>query len=267
MLVLTQASAGAFLADLAARATGMVVPPALPMLGLALGLAGIAASLLHLGRPLYAYRALIGLRHSWLSREVAAFGLFANLALAHAAAVLWRPELATATAAAVGSAAVAAVGCSVMVYHVVRRPFWHATLSGTRFAGTAVVAGLAAVLVVSAGSRPAALALAAAMWARLASDVLVLSHLRDPRLTPLRRSAVLLCGPLVRGSVVRLVLGLVGGLALPMLLVALGEAVPTVLRVEVAGVAFLAVLGGELAERALFFMAVVRPKMPGGLPS
>jgi len=34
-----------------------------------------------------------------------------------------------------------------------------------------------------------------------------------------------------------------------------------------AWLALAAVLGGELAERYLFFAAVVRPKMPGGLAS
>ena len=52
---------------------------------LALGLLALAASTLHLGRPLYAFRAMLGLRHSWLSREIVAFGLFATLATAYAA--------------------------------------------------------------------------------------------------------------------------------------------------------------------------------------
>ena len=34
----------------------------------------------HLGRPLYAFRAVLGLRHSWLSREIVAFGAFAGSA-------------------------------------------------------------------------------------------------------------------------------------------------------------------------------------------
>ena len=37
----------------------------------------LGVSVLHLGRPQHAYRAVIGLRHSWLSREILAFGLFA----------------------------------------------------------------------------------------------------------------------------------------------------------------------------------------------
>jgi Fe-S-cluster-containing dehydrogenase component len=137
MLVLTQASVGGFVADLVGRWAGLGVPAALAVFSLAVGLAGVAASLLHLGRPLYAYRALIGLRHSWLSREVAAFGLFAALAPAHAAAALFRPALATTSAALASAAGAAAVGCSVMVYHAVKRPFWHAATAGAKFAGTA----------------------------------------------------------------------------------------------------------------------------------
>lgn len=257
MLVLTQASAGGFLADFLARWSGVAVPAALPALALALGLIGINASLLHLGRPLLAYRALIGLRHSWLSREIAAFGLFANLALAHTAATFLRPGLAAATAPAVASAGVFAVFCSVMVYHVVRRPFWRASISGAKFAGTSVVLGLAVALAATGGARAVGLGLAAATAAKLALDASVLVHLRDPRMTILRRSAVLLTGPLAWVAVCRLVLGLLGGVALPLLTPGAG--------VVMASAAFLAVLGGEIAERYLFFSAVVRPKMPGGL--
>ncbi len=267
MLVLTQAAAGGFLADFVGRALGLHPPLALTLLSLMIGLAGIAASLLHLGRPLYAYRALIGLRHSWLSREVAAFGLFANLALLHTAAVLWRPGLAFVMSAAAATAGIAAVACSVMVYHVVRRPFWHATITGIKFAGTVVVAGFGAGFAASAGARPVALGFAAAVMLKLITDALILTHLHDPRLTLLRRSAVLLLGPLVRLSMLRVGLGVLGGVVLPLLIVAAGETLAVSLRAGLAAIVLFAVIGGELAERTLFFQAVVRPKMPGGLPS
>ncbi|MGB3564148.1 MAG: DmsC/YnfH family molybdoenzyme membrane anchor subunit [Thermoanaerobaculia bacterium] len=41
----------------------------------------LAVSTLHLGRPLRAWRAVLNIRHSWLSREVASFSAFAGLAL------------------------------------------------------------------------------------------------------------------------------------------------------------------------------------------
>ena len=54
---------------------------------LGFGLLALAASLFHLGRPQFAFRAVLGLRHSWLSREIVAFGAFAALASLYAGAV------------------------------------------------------------------------------------------------------------------------------------------------------------------------------------
>ncbi len=95
MLVLTQASVGLYAADLVLRRfapgfAGEVRQPIL-FLAAALGLAGIATSLLHLGRPLGAWRALLGLRTSWLSREIAAFGLFAGIVVVRTALLLLEP--------------------------------------------------------------------------------------------------------------------------------------------------------------------------------
>jgi Fe-S-cluster-containing dehydrogenase component/DMSO reductase anchor subunit len=44
------------------------------------GLVAMGLSAAHLGRPLRAWRALAGIGHSWLSREIAAFALFVVLA-------------------------------------------------------------------------------------------------------------------------------------------------------------------------------------------
>ncbi|SIO24747.1 nitrate reductase (quinol-dependent), transmembrane subunit [Singulisphaera sp. GP187] len=261
MLVLTQASAGGYLVEAVARATGGNVPTILPWLSLVVGLVGINASLLHLGRPLYAYRALIGLRHSWLSREVAAFGLFANVALAHGAALWFRPDWLGLSAAAAAATGLVAVFCSVMVYHVVHRPFWRGGRCGLKFFGTSIVVGLAGALATSGGAQRLAVGLAAASLAKLAFETSILMHLRDPQMTPLRRTALLLRGPLAKAVALRLGLGLTGGVVLPLALAT--GAVPA----AAAWVALAAVLGGELAERYLFFAAVVRPKMPGGLAS
>ncbi|MDR3637754.1 MAG: dimethyl sulfoxide reductase anchor subunit [Isosphaeraceae bacterium] len=267
MLVLTQAAAGGFLADFLSRVTGQGSHWGLPALSVALGLVGIAASVLHLGRPLYAYRAIVGLRHSWLSREVLAFGLFAKLGLVHAGVAFLRPGLALASAAGVSVAGVAAVVCSVMVYHVVRRPFWQAGITGVKFAGTALVAGLGMWLAVRGGDRAIGFALAVASVIRLAADCAILLHRHDARLSPLRRTAELLTGPLKRISTLRLGLGIVGGIVLPLCVAVMGDSLPSDVRRVVSVLGLAALLGGEFAERALFFMAVVRPKMPGGMPS
>lgn len=65
-------------------------PPVLPAPFLALGAAGLALSLLHLGRKERAWRAALNWPRSWLSREVIAVPLF--LALAAAAMQNARPD-------------------------------------------------------------------------------------------------------------------------------------------------------------------------------
>ncbi|MCA9008023.1 MAG: dimethyl sulfoxide reductase anchor subunit, partial [Planctomycetaceae bacterium] len=75
MLVLTQLSVGAFLTSLsleyflsAESTAGMMRISA--TFALFFGLVALGASTLHLGRPQYAFRGILGLKHSWLSREI-----------------------------------------------------------------------------------------------------------------------------------------------------------------------------------------------------
>src|SRR5258705_1356687 len=77
MLVLTQLSLGTFCAAEFVRTRGAGSQHALVAnFAAAVLLLGLISGLLHLGRPLHASRAIIGWRHSWLSREVLAFGAF-----------------------------------------------------------------------------------------------------------------------------------------------------------------------------------------------
>jgi anaerobic dimethyl sulfoxide reductase subunit B len=70
--LLTQMAAGTAVFSLF---SGPLTIPMLVMLGGLIGVAGLV-SLLHLGRPLNAWRALSHLKKSWLSREILIFGLF-----------------------------------------------------------------------------------------------------------------------------------------------------------------------------------------------
>jgi formate dehydrogenase iron-sulfur subunit len=285
MLVLTQLAAGGFVLELLARLAGSadgVCGAGYLRACLALGLAGLAASLAHLGRPLYAYRAILGVRHSWLSREAVALGAFAKAATAYVAVEDLMPGLLAspgwlrpALLAAVATLGVAGVGCSAMVYHAVRRRHWHASIAGWKFAGTAAALGLAtavACLAVSAARSPgeaasgrlaiAAGALAAAVAAKLAFEARDLRGDREDG--PLGQAAWLLRGPLRRLVAARTALGVAGGMLLPLAAAACG--VPTL--AAAAGVlTLLATTAGEMIERHLFFVASPKPRMPGGLPS
>jgi formate dehydrogenase iron-sulfur subunit len=81
----------------------------------------------------------------------------------------------------------------------------------------------------------------------------------------LRRSAHLVRWALRFPALQRLMLGAAGGIAVPLMLIASGSSIDPTVRAAFATLAFVALLGGEITERYLFFAAVVKPKMPGGL--
>src|SRR5262249_13140921 len=99
MLVLTQLSVGTFvvgivLDDMLPGVLAAMLRPFHSTGALMLGLLALVSSTCHLGRPHLAFRGILGLRHSWLSREILAFGLFAGLAIPYAAACwIGSPEM------------------------------------------------------------------------------------------------------------------------------------------------------------------------------
>jgi formate dehydrogenase iron-sulfur subunit len=130
MLVFTQAAAGGLVAASFMGDVRMLV-----WVSAALLFVGVHASVLHLGQPMKAWKAFLGWRKSWLSREIIAFGL--AMGAAAAACVSFLP----AWPAAVAS--LAAVLCSIMVYADTRREFWSARLTAARFLGTTAILGAA----------------------------------------------------------------------------------------------------------------------------
>lgn len=96
-------------------------------------MAALGASLLHLGRPVHAWKALRNLRRSWLSREVALFGAYGGLA----AGAVVLPHVAP-LAVVVGLAGVYASG---RLYVVPGRPAWNSPLTIVRFFATALAIG------------------------------------------------------------------------------------------------------------------------------
>lgn len=300
MLVLTQMSVGAFLLnDWVTRGAtphgwGTSQSPWITVIAtLGFGILGALASVLHLGRPWLAYRAVLGWRTSWLSREVIAFGLFATSALIHAGALLY--ERWAGSSAAIGSwltscvvvaSGLLALFCSTMIYASTRRVFWNVGYTGAKFGLTALVLGASATLALrliaeswindpAAGAEAIfavqrlcrAVMIAAA--AKLVIESLIFAWLQARTLSPLRRTALLLRGDLGAITTWRYVCGVVGGLALPLVLaqhLSAPAASPWTPHVAsgLAVAIFIACMAGELLERYLFFAAVVAPKMPGG---
>ena len=300
MLVLTQMSVGAFAVEqllpslVSSEQAGTFggLRLAHVAFALALGVIGLAAAVFHLGRPLYAFRAMIGLRTSWLSREILAFGLFAACAsgcAALAAAEHWGYEIPTSWSRVAGWGAVLSgllgIFCSVMIYADTRRPFWNGVRTGVKFFLTAAVLGTSAVLlaslmgaassgeasvadIMSGHGRGLCLALMAAAGSKLLWETGIFRHLWTKQNTPLKRTALLMTRELSGTTWKRYLLGLAGGVLLPLLLWAEPFLSPrsgfsSGFVIAASALGFGLNLLAEWYERSLFFRAVVAPKMPG----
>jgi len=299
MLVLTQLSVGAFCTATILR---LFFPPELlrelmpfdSMVALLLGFLALGASTMHLGRPFEAWRSFVGLRTSWLSREIIVFGLFAMLALVYAGS-FWLPALSRfvslpfgrelssgllQNAFGIGVAVTGSAGVfsSMMIYRDTRRTFWRMKFAALKFTGTTLILGPATILftmTLQSTLSPAIAAepafrqvvsllcglVVAVMTAKLLWELKVFTHLNDHEWTDMKRTALLMAGVLKRVTVPRFVCGAIGGIALPVLVI-IGLLPPAF----ATGILPLSVLG-ELFERYLFFTAVIPPKMPGGIAS
>ena len=239
--------------------------PALAVSGWFAGALGLALSVLHLGQPKRAWRIFLGLKKSWLSREAVIFGAWFPLASAYVGIRLGWIPLAPGplrAALAIGIATLGALGlfCSVMIYVETRREFWRFANTAPRFFGSAVVLGLAGALAAPGAPRAVTFALAAATLLKLGFEARAWLPLNEDtdELTPARKTALLLSGPTLRPVAgLRIVAALVGGVALPLALAS--HSLPAFAAWIALGFALI----GELAERYLFFRAVVAPKMPG----
>lgn len=266
MLVLTQAAAGALLVP------PLAVTQATPALrGLATGalLVGLAASVLHLGQPLRAWRVFLGWRQSWLSREALLLGGFAVAAIAATLLALVMPaspvlRLLDSITALLG---IAGVTASVMVYVATRRPGWGWSETARRFGGTTLALGSALAWAAGSisGSAPPSIVWLGTLTVGVAlgfgAEIQSWRAHRDPPGTALWRSAQLLRGPLRRRWRCRWMAAVAGWLVALHGLVAGGPA----LLVGSVGALILLTLGACL-ERRLFFEASSPDRMPGGLP-
>lgn len=291
MLVLTQLSVGAFIVSLVLENTLDVESleefrKLHASMALGFGLLALGSSTMHLGRPQYAFRAFLGVKHSWLSREIIAFGAFAKTALIFAAACWWIPShwVVPYLGGVVAATGVIGVLCSVMIYVVTRREFWNFGLTTLKFALTSTVLGIAvtwlSILVFGAlidspiahelaqnAGGPLVPMLVVAMAIKLLVELSLLRHLLFRHNSPLKRSARLLIGPLSSSLFARIACGLLGGVFMPLFILReldnqSQQSLPGAIAV---GMLFTACLVGELLERYHFFAASASPRMPGRL--
>ncbi len=272
MLVFSQLAVGAALAALFAAQKGL-----LELATAASGVLAVGFGTLHLGRPLKAWRAFLGWRTSWFSREVIVFaGLIPLAVLATASSQI--PSLAAFQALlALATALVGLLGvtCSAMIYADTRREFWSVSRSLERFLGTTVLLGSSLALTLTALQEPvpthvlavSAILLGLVATVKLALEHRIFRHLVDEETrttTTLNRTARLLANELGLRNRIRIFSGACGGVLLPAVTVLASYAghdhAPWT-----AVASFALCLTGELLERHLYFAAVSPARMPGGL--
>lgn len=266
LLVLSQVAVGlaAFVLMLNEVPSVKAASPYLLAISGILATVAAVSSTLHLGRPQFAYRAFLGIGHSWLSREIVSFGVFLPLCMAS----VWFSSTESAWLSASLPAAVVAgaigVAASAMIYHVTRRPFWHLNRLAPTFAATSLgVSSLIVILALRLRLSDSHIELVQCLAAvGLCSGFVKLLHLwrslKDQSNVSAMRDARL------RKTVSRVwSSGAFFCLFCGLLLFVPGGATAIVLAT--AGV--LSGLLMEFTERYLFFRAVVPLRMPGVVKS
>lgn len=293
LLVTSQLSVGVFVLEaLLSLLPGRAAPPGMATALLVAAVAaviGLLAAPLHLGRPLYAFRAFIGFRTSWMSREAVFLGAYGGLTVAAAGLPLalqrvevrqvfaelgTDPELLASTLVPLSALlGVVAVICSAMLYVVTGRRFWNGVTTHGRFFGTTLLLGLGTLAAVGVHFKQPGLDQLAVRFAlaglivvtivKLAFEGGAVRHQDDSERGELWRSAELISGRLFHISSARTTMGLLGGVALPGLLLATLESSSAAVLTAMALAMLGACIVGELLERTLFFMAVAPLRMPG----
>jgi Fe-S-cluster-containing dehydrogenase component/DMSO reductase anchor subunit len=249
MTVFTQLSVGAFatiwILQLAGASTGL---GAAAWTSLIVAMLALSASTLHLGRPIYAYRALKMWRRSWLSREVALFTGFSAVACVYAAALWMRWSAGPVLGGITFLLGFGGVTASACIYRVPSRPAWNTRLTLVQFNLSALTLGPLFAAAAGAGtSRWLVVASAAMAGAQFIFLALKLFRLSGADTVELQASSRLLATTLRRPFIARGVLLALGAIALPLFT----SNAPTLWTA--CGLA----LAGEVLGRYLFFVSAV----------
>lgn len=302
MLILTELSVGAFGAVLFLNQSiteefRQKFIPYHVLIAFGVSLLALGASVFHLGRPLYAFRAAVGLRKSWLSREIVAFGIFFLLSMIYAFSYWLNPmknwvdhwmgnkiilghnvDTLGVLSALWG---IAGIFCSVMVYKKTKRPFWDHPATTLKFFMTTIILGIATILATSLifsqiflnlprtlvvegfGKMFCWIILAASAF-KLILEATTFLHLNDSQLSSLKKTALLMVRTFRGVTLGRFFCGFLGGILFPLVFWVLYPDLDSVGMLCLAALIFGLSLTGEFLERYLFFRAVVSLKMPGG---
>ena len=258
MLTLTQAGWGVLAAN---RLT--YTSPFIDVFGAILFFAGIFMSVSHLGRPLGAWRAFLGLKRSWLSREIVVFGGVMPLTILTVLSSwveLLKPFYGLLSWSNVGLGALG-VYCSVMIYHDTQRTLWKFPKTAADFFTTSIIVGCVTIGLLY---QNVGLLLVGAVTVLLKQLAALSLQLRPSETLSyaLKAKQYLLRNDLKPSFRLRQGVSTFG---LSVCLVVLLIEFPKGFGVIYAVVGICAMLASEVMGRAHFFQTVDSPKMPGGL--
>ena len=270
MLILTQLSVGVSVVDIMARwiapEWSLALQSSLTIIAVILGLVGLSSSIFHLGSPLGAWRVFLGLKTSWLSREIVLFGMWMPALLVYAGLTIASPSnlippewilLCGATVVVLG---IISVFCSIMVYVDTKRAFWTLGKTTYKFVGTLLLGGATTLLLSSLAfheQTPAslwAIFVVSSLWKTL-SETASLLYAKQETWSMSKKSALIQLHSLRTTLLARWSM-----MALSVIAILL-----TIYSPLFAVIAILAMIIGEFLERQIFFQAVVTLKMPGSL--
>ncbi len=258
------------------------------MVSLSLGLLGMGASVLHLGRPLLAFRAILGFRTSWLSREILCFGVFAQLAILYST-IYWFFFLNTMSPNLIFTFNVMensviflgllGIFCSIKVYKDTLRPFWNSLTTDIKFFGTSMILGSSVILMIfviftTVHSNIMPLGIFLKIISFL-SQIVIISTItklliessifllpKEGRILSIEKTVILMKTTFKKHVLVRYFLGICGGILFPLSLSLIHEANTSIIILLSCFIVLFSFLG-ELIERFLFFKTSVPLKMPG----
>lgn len=273
MLVFTQLATGLFISSFAVSSSkeSMMI---LNVSAFMVHAVGLLLSVLHLGQPFRAWRAFLGWRKSWLSREIMVFGAFAKVAFL-AAIWPWIPQeyqamlpswidmrSVTGVTAFIG---IVGVICSTMVYVDTRRPFWAWAQTFSKFAGTSLLLGFGASAVLLSRFQHSSSFISNFILATLAVQVVLglysivtIKRALSQGVHAWHESAAKMYH--MKRVCLRWQVGL--GLGAIFLWSATLSDVP-LFSVYLVPLAFMMNFVSQLMERHLFFTCVTAPRMPG----
>ena len=237
MLTFTQAGVGISLIEFIKWLVNSQINQYTLLTGIALCFIGLLSSFLHLGKPSKAWKAFLGWRRSWLSREILIFGLWSVTSLTFLFFTLsgFANKWITISGAISSLLGILGIYSSVMVYADTPRPSWNFKLTCLRFFSTTLGVGIAFSGWFFLAAIP--------MFISLSIDIIIMAGKNSNCIN----SGRLMRGPLKNLSVIRISTAIIAIALLAFSTIA-------------SAVLFFV---SEIFGRSLFFRSSDEPKMPG----